>query len=98
MELRKGDVCFSVLLLILVFLSIALIILSDPDNYFYLSGLESWNKRPGYADKGNQHEGGNISHASPHIPQHQDNAIFFSTETPNKSIFISTIICFHTPL
>ena len=59
MALRKGDVCFSVLLLTLVFLSIALIIWSDPDNYFNLSG---------------------------------------DIEIPNKGIFISTIICFHTPL
>lgn len=45
MALRKGDVCFSVLLLTLVFLSIALIIWSDPDNYFNLSGdIEIPNK------------------------------------------------------
>ena len=38
MALREGAVCFSVLLLTLVFLGIALIILSDPDNYFNLRG------------------------------------------------------------
>ena len=136
MALKEGVVCFSVLLLTLAFLSIALIILSDPDNYFNLSGdieirlpenssdinhpnrtklidqpilttlpsvnldtttesIESRNKRPGYADKGNQHEISSISHASTHKPQNQDSAIFFPTETPNRGIFISTIICFH---
>ena len=59
MALRKGDVCFSVLLLTLVFLSIALIIWSDPVYYFNLSG---------------------------------------DIEIPNKGIFISTIIVFHTPV
>ena len=59
MALREGAVCFSVLLLTLVFLSIALIILSDPDYYFNLSG---------------------------------------DIEVPNKGIFISTVICFNTPL
>ena len=38
MALKEGAVCFSVLLLTLAFLSVALIILSDPDNYFNLSG------------------------------------------------------------
>ena len=139
MALKEGVVCFSVLLLTLAFLSIALIILSDPDNYFSLSGdieirlpenssdinhpnrtklmdepistrlpsvnldtttesIESRNKRPGYADKGKQHEISSISHASTHQPQNQDSAIFFPTETPNRGIFISTIICFHTSL
>ena len=134
MALREGAVCFSVLLLTLAFLSIALIILSDPDNYLNLSGdieiessenssnfdqpnrtkfidkpilttlpsdsldtttesLESRNKRPGHADKGNQHEGGSISNASTHIPQNQDSAIFFPTE--NKGIFMSTVLDFH---
>ena len=128
MALKEGVVCFSVLLLTLTFLSIALIILSDPDNYFNLSGdieirlpenssdinhpnrtkyidkpiltplpsanldtttksLESRDKQPGHADKGNEHEGGSISQTSTHKAQNQDNAIYFPTETPNKGIF-----------
>ena len=128
MALKEGAVCFSVLLLTLAFLSVALIILSDPDNYFNLSGdieielpenasdinhpnrtkfidrpilttlpsvnldtttksLESRNKQPGHADKGDQHEGGSISQTSTHKAQNQDNAIYFPTETPNKGIF-----------
>ena len=129
MALKEGAVCFSVLLLTLAFLSVALIILSDPDNYFNLGGdieiklpenssvinhpnrtkfidwksittpssvnlitttrsLESWNKQPGYADKEDQHEGGNISQTSTHKAQNQDNAVYFPTETPNKGIFL----------
>ena len=129
MALKEGAVCFSVLLLTLAFLSVALIILSDPDNYFNLSGdteirlpenssdinhpnrtkfidrpilttlpsvnldtttksLESRNKQPGHADKGDQHEGGSISQTSTHKAQNQDNAIYFPTETPNKGIFL----------
>ena len=129
MALKEGAVCFSVLLLTLAFLGIALIILSDPDNYFNLSGdieiklpenssdvdqpnrtkfiakpnlttlpsinldtttksLESRNKQPGHADKGDQHEGGSISQTSTHKSENQDNAIFFPTETPNKGIFL----------
>ena len=128
MALKEGVVCFSVLLLTLAFLSVALIILSDPDNYFNLSGdieielpenasdinhpnrtkfidrpilttlpsvsldtttksLESRNKQPGHADKGDQHEGGSISQTSTHKAQNQENAIYFPTETPNKGIF-----------
>ena len=129
MALKEGVVCFSVLLLTLAFLSIALIILSDPDNYFNLSGdieirlpknssdfdqpnqtkfidhpsltsipsvnldtttksLESRNKQPGHADKGDQHEDDSISRTSTNKYQNQDNAIFFPTETPNKGIFL----------
>ena len=128
MALKEGAVCFSVLLLTLAFLSVALIILSDPDNYFNLSGdieirlpenssdvdhpnqtkfidqpsltsipsvnldtttksLESRDKQPGHADKGNEHEGGSISQTSTHKAQNQDNAIYFPTESPNQGIF-----------
>ena len=128
MALKEGAVCFSVLLLTLAFLSVALIILSDPENYFNLSGdveielpenasnihhpnrtkfidrpilttlpsvnldtttksLESRNKQPGHADKGDQHEGGSFSQTSTHKAQNQDNAIYFPTETTNTGIF-----------